>query len=186
MTLHSAQKVGGAKGRESHDCKHLLPSCYGYVSAKADVLAFLIGLQGRMATVQEIAEAAGYSKVAVRNVTSDMALARFVQETDGYPARYHVHIESWTALLGLRDKGSVHEGEPVVWRQWASLFTYLAQIHLLLSVPQSAYVLSSRARDILEEHQVAFSRNQIIVPDPNDYQGASYLEGLSLWSTNML
>ena len=40
----------------------------------------------------------------------------------------------------------------------------------------SPYVLSSRARDLMERHRIAFTRNQISIPYPDDYAGEAYIE----------
>ena len=164
------------------------------------ILAFLIGLRGSMATVQEMAEATGYTKAAVRSAASDMALARFVQETTEYPVRYFVLTEPRTAMLGLDGQTDVSQEEQrrsvaPAWRHWASLFAFLAQAHYLLhgNGETSDYLLSSRARDLFEQHHRAFSTNHIIVPNPKEYRGASYLKGfletvetLRQWATSNL
>jgi hypothetical protein len=39
----------------------------------------------------------------------------------------------------------------------------------------TAYVQSTRARDLMKRHRTDFARNQIKIPSPGDYPGEEYL-----------
>lgn len=66
------------------------------VSAKADVLTYLLGIGGNLATVQSMAEATGYTEATARGAASDMALADLIREAEGRP----VSITSRTRSRG--------------------------------------------------------------------------------------
>ncbi len=146
------------------------------VSAKPDVLAFLIGISDRAATVQEIERATGYAGVTIRDATRDLVQARFIREMDERPMRYYARREQWAALLQL---GSQGQTDMPVWRSWKTVFAFLAHVDELARScaveSASAYVQSSRARDVFLIHQRAFTDNRIDVPDPRDFRGAAYL-----------
>lgn len=150
------------------------------VGAKADVIAYLLGTRGAWASVKDIALATGYSTVAVRTATSDMALGRFVRETGGRPARYSALAEQWAGLLQL-------PGDPPVaprWHAWSEIFAFLAGAGAWASSVRTAtapgpHVLASRARDLMEAHADAFTLDRIEVPDPAGFPGLEAVEGLA-------
>lgn len=148
------------------------------VNAKADALSFLLGIGGESATVQDIASAISYSTVAVRNALKDMVLARLIHETPDHPASYYVYLEPWAMVLDLEEPGRT---KPPAWTYWYPVHAFLANAYVLFKQAdeeaKSAYVLSSKARDIAEEFGRAFSKNRILIPRPPDYRGAVYLEG---------
>lgn len=165
------------------------------VGAKSDTLAFLLGLRGAWANVRTISHATSYSEVTIRKAVSDMTLARLVREKRGRPAEYSAPNEAWSTLLDLdwpsKEMGTAPELPR--WRYWAEVFAYLA--HVLewsrlrdLPVNQSHRVLASRARDVLEAHRLAFTFNDIRVPDPAMFDGLEVLacmgqtsEALASW-----
>lgn len=123
------------------------------VSAKADVIALLLGLE-RAATVRDIAEAAGYTTVAVRSALSEVALAGFATETGATPTAYRAtRREAWTELLNA---------PPLAWGFWAERYAVLLDIAAWGAQAEargwSAYVASSKARDLTERHARAFRR----------------------------
>ena len=150
------------------------------VSAKADVLAYLLGTRNAWASVRDIARATGYSTVAVRTATSEMALARFVHETGDRPARYSAPSASWAGLLELA-------GEPPVaprWHAWSELFAFLAGVAEWASVvaAQDApgdRVLASQARDLMDRHGPALTLERVGAPDPAGFRGLEAVEGLA-------
>ena len=148
------------------------------VSAKADVLAYLLGIGERSASTQETAEATQYSRVTVGGALGDMARAGFIQETTGRPARYFAPAHPWAQLLELNGRGGTSEDAPA-WRHWAGVFAFLACADRLAQVTggESDYLVSSRARDLYERYANALEENRIQVPQPRDYRGAAYLEG---------
>ncbi len=145
------------------------------VSAKTDVLAFLLGIEERPATIQAIASTTGYSGVTVRDATRDMALARLIRSTDEHPVSYYARCKPWAG-------DGAHEAAAPAWRYWSSIFAFLAQVDDLArsraAEEGSAYVQSSLARDHYEVHRSAFSNNRIDVPNPDDYPGTAYIIGL--------
>ena len=99
------------------------------VGAKADLLAFLLGIDSERASTKEAAEALGYTEVAVRAAAQEMALARFVEGAPGRPARYAADPEAWVGLLGFGGGGPQGGGgAPPAWRHWAGVFAFLAGV----------------------------------------------------------
>lgn len=152
------------------------------VSAKADVLAFLLGIDERQATIQAIERATGYAGVTVRDATRDMTLARLIQETNGHPVSYYARRKPWALLLepgGLHTSSEAKQPDLPCWRFWSALFAFLAHVDRLAcsGATDSDYVQSSLARDLYENHRSAFTNNRVDVPDPGDYRGAAYLTG---------
>lgn len=153
------------------------------VSAKADVLAYLLGINEREVSTQETADATAYSRATVGGALGDMARAGFIRETGDRSARYFAPARPWTRLLGFGDRPGPGDGtasdRPPPWRYWSGLFAFLAKTDRWAqgADDSSGYVLSSRARDLFERHKPAFERNRIDVPRPEEYRGADYLEG---------
>ena len=178
--------AGGRKGKGADSPRLGAPSALvlrlraGFgVSAKADVLAYLLGIGERPAGTQETAEATKYSRATVGNALGDMTQAGFIQETSERPARYFAPVRLWTELLRLDGQHSAPEGAPS-WRYWAGAFAFLAHVDRLAqgADEKSTYLLSSRARDLYKRYESAFERNRIQVPRPERYRGPAYLEGL--------
>jgi hypothetical protein len=142
------------------------------VGIKADVLGFLLGMQGNWASARDITEATSYTSQAVRRALEDMAVARFLEVARQIPAKYRVDPRGWMELLGIR-------GSPPPWRDWQPVFAFIGDLSERAegeaSLKASPYIISSRARDVFERHQSAFRRNRIAVPDPRDYPGEKYL-----------
>ena len=148
------------------------------VSAKADVLTFLLGIGERHATIQAIERATGYAGVTVRDATRDMAMARLIKETGERPVSYYALRRPSTALFDLG--GDSKDGEAIpVWRFWTSVFAFLVHVDEMTRsetvASGSEYMQSSHARDLFETHRSAFINNRLDVPDPEDYRGAAYL-----------
>lgn len=123
------------------------------VSAKADVVAVLLGLE-RAATVREVAEATGYTTVAVRGALGEVTLAGFAEAMGETPATYRAtRREAWAGLLG---------GEPPTWGFWAERFAVLLDVAAWGERAEaggwSEYVAASKARDLAERHARAFRR----------------------------
>ena len=126
------------------------------VSAKADVFAVLLGTE-RPATVRQLAEASGYSTVAVRVALGEMALASAVVPTGGSPAAYRVHeVGRWSAVLA--------GGPRPVWGHWAETFAVLLAVGDWgrRAEAWSPYVASSKARDLVTLHGRAL---RLVAPD---------------------
>lgn len=170
------------------------------VGAKADLLAFLLGLRGAWASTKVISFATGYSTVAVRNAANEMTLARLIRETHGRPAEYLAPPGPWAALLELHAgrQESTSNPEMPEWRFWSEIFGFLAHVIALSRTARSAAssserVIASRARDLLEDHAMAFKFNNIRVPPPEMFKGRAATRGLlgtvqavSAWSNESL
>jgi hypothetical protein len=144
------------------------------VHARADVLAFLLGVAPASATAREVAEATGYGPVPARRALEAMATARILGAGDSRPARYHAEAERWAALLG---------GTPAPrWRYWQPLFAFLAAA-LPPARPaeavaeRSPFLRSSEERQLVLTHRAAFGLNRIAVPEHSDYVAEEYLAG---------
>lgn len=144
------------------------------VGVKADFVAFLLATGGAWATVKGIAEGLSYTPRAIRRAGDDLVAARFIQAATGSPAAYRADPKAWAALLGL-------SGKPPAWRYWSPVLALVADLAEWpmqgSALPKAnAYVLSTHARDLVERHQIAFARNQIKIPHPEDYPGETYLQ----------
>lgn len=155
------------------------------VGAKADTLAFLLGLRGAWASASVIAYATGYSPVAVRQAAGEMALAHLIRETEGRPTEYTAPARQWADLLELVS-GSGGGGSPPQlppWRFWSQIAAFLVGVmecrRSAADDLQRPHVLASRARDLVEAHSRAFKLNDIAVPPVRAFPGLEMFEGLT-------
>lgn len=154
------------------------------ISAKADVLAYLLGAEERPARTQAIADATHYSRATVANALKDLCDAGFIQKTTDAVAQYVAVLDQWAPILNgpqpIPDMPSAADGPPV-WRYWAGLFAFLADADRWMrdTAAASDYVRSSKARDVFEHHRAALEANQIRVPRPETYRGPDYLVGFA-------
>ena len=164
----------GKRGREPRLTPHpalMLRLRAGFgVGVKADLLAILLAMGGSDATVRNLAQASAYTPAAVRRAAQEMEAAAFIRGTHDRPVTYYVEPERWTALL---DEGGT-EGSGQGWRSFAQIFAFLAWVDAWGEEQRdaSAYVASTKARDLYETHRPAFEDNRIPVPDP----GTDYLD----------
>jgi hypothetical protein len=157
------------------------------VGMKADVLAYLLGMVGARRTVQQAARATRYYPRAVRRALEELAAARFVMTAATAPVSYYVDPDAWTAVLGLRDG-------PAPWVPWARAFPLIRRILAWLDDPgaarASAYLRSSSARDLGEEHLGVFQDFGVSPPSPEAFPGEAYLEpfmgSVRLWAERLL
>lgn len=190
-----AEKPGDASERERKGPKepHLrspsslllrLRAGFG-VSAKADVLAFLLGTGEQEATVKKAVRATGYSRATISGALGDLSRAGFIRESGGRPVEYHAPTEPWKAVLfapkpgrSEEDAHGLNRKEPK-WRYWGQLFAFLARTREWASEAESLseYMASTKARDLFEEFQWVLEANRIQVPQPIRYQGNDYLDG---------
>ena len=145
---------GAAEARLTHPTALVLRlrAAFG-VSAKADVVAVLLGLE-RAATVREVAEATGYTTVAVRGALGEVALAGFAEVTGETPAAYRATRRgAWGQFLG---------GGPSAWGHWSERYAALLDVAAWGERAEAAgwsdYVAASKARDLAEHHARAFRR----------------------------
>lgn len=141
------------------------------VGIVADLLPFLISLKGDWAGARMIAKATDYSVYSVRRTADNMAAGQLIERTREKPAQYRANIEKWSNLLGI-------DRDLPRWRFWQKIYSLAAT--LILGEEngewdgQSQYLLSSRLRDLVENHEEAFVLNQMQFPDPRRYPGEQY------------
>lgn len=142
------------------------------VGIKADVLAFLLGIHGGRATVQHIARATAYYERAVRRALEEMAVARLVLPLQTAPASYRTDAKLWAPVLGF-------DPDPPLWRAWHVTFAFVAQaldlVEREVAKGSSAYVISSRARDLMERQGPVLDESVLRIPI-EDRAGEEYLE----------
>jgi hypothetical protein len=150
------------------------------VGTKSDLLAFLLALRGAEATVAAIAEATAYSTRALRTAAEELVLAGFAKRVDASPVAYCVDHRAWAGLLHLRNPMGVRGPEVPAWRYWASVFAFLADVLDWTAEAEaaewSAYVASSRARDLVRDHAGPLRAVRMRLPDPREPGGAAFLE----------
>ncbi|WP_022836931.1 helix-turn-helix domain-containing protein [Salisaeta longa] len=160
------------------------------ISAKADVLAYLLGIEERSARTRAIADATHYSRATVANALKDLCDAGFIQKTTGAVAEYVAVFDQWAPILngpqsppGVSSAANTSSAadEAPVWRYWAGLFAFLADADQWIrdTAAASDYLRSSSARDVFGRHRAALENNQIRVPSPKSYRGPAYLEGFA-------
>lgn len=153
------------------------------VNAKADLLSLLLGLAGTAADLKVIAAATAYTERALRTATDEMSLAGFIHEIEGRPSSYYTEPGAWGQVLQTyRTNGEVLQMEPAFppWRFWPAVFVFLAQVIEWADASESedwsAYVASSRARDILADHQPRLRQAQVGLPSLGPARGAEFLQ----------
>lgn len=152
------------------------------VGSKADLLAFLLSLRGAEAPVSAIAGAAAYSPRALRSSAEELVAAGFVKRVEGSPLVYCADHRAWSTLLHLRNPGGARGPEVPAWRYWAAVFAFLAEVLAWAAEAEaeewSAYVASSRARDLVQDHTAPLRAARLRLPDPHEPGGAAFLEDL--------
>lgn len=156
------------------------------VGARADVLAFLLGLRGSMARASLVSEATGYSPTAVRSAADEMATAHLIRKVAGHPNEYYAPPRPWVELLELYPPEPGLEPdqvpEPPPWRFWSGLFPFLADVitwgeEAVADPDLGERVLASRARDLLERHRSALASTGMQEPATARSRGAEFLVG---------
>jgi hypothetical protein len=147
---------------------------------RADLLAFLLALRGAEASVSTVAGATGYSGSAVRAAAEEMVLGGFAKRVDAAPVAYCADHRAWAGVLGLRGALATRGPDVPPWRYWALVFAFLADVLAWADEAEaeewSAYVASSRARDLVEDHARALRTAKLRLPDPRAPGGAAFLE----------
>ncbi len=155
------------------------------VGAKADVLVYLLGMQGQPSSVSQIATAIHYTKSSVRNAASDMSSARLLRETDGRPAEFTAPLGPWAELLELTSSAPV-AGAPTsvpVWTHWASLFSFLAWVtdwadRAKSTTGPQVHLLASEARDIVKRGGRTLQIEGVRTPPIDRFPGKQAASGL--------
>lgn len=147
------------------------------VGAKADVLTYLLGIGEESVPTRTVTEATAYSRATVRGALKDLSRAGFIEKRSGRPARYRAPLGPWGTLLWHEAQSST----PPRWRHWHVLFAFLAEAlqWARQARGQSAYVRSTRARDIFKAHARAFEANRIRAPRPENYEASAYLDAFA-------
>lgn len=152
------------------------------VGLPADILTFLLSLQGSWASARVMAEATQYTIYGIRRTADRMAAAQLIESRTEKPLEYRADSKTWKPVLGLA-------GEVPPWRFWHQTYSFVADLmgrveEGELEAP-SAYILSSRLRDLAEKHQDALRLNQISVPEPSQFVGDEYLAGFEEIAANL-
>jgi hypothetical protein len=150
------------------------------VSAKSDVLAFLLAQDGEPAAPREIARAVAYADKNVRVAARDLVTGGFLEERDSYPVAYASRPGFARGIVRLLSRDNSPEAVPN-WCHWAAVYAFLLSVMSwededALTNP---YVLSSRARDLFIHYRWLFRSAELRVPDPKHYPGEQYLPAFS-------
>jgi hypothetical protein len=142
------------------------------VGVAADLLSFLISLGGDWAGARRIAQAIDYSVYSIRRVADNMASAQLIERTQAKPVQFRAKVGLWQELSSLAE-------ELPEWRFWHQVYSFAAKIIIASERGEwndlSPYLLSSRLRDLAEDHQDAYILNRIDYPDPRKHAGDEYL-----------
>ncbi len=165
-----------------------LRSAFG-VSVKSDLLATMLGLGDRSASLSELALATQYNKSAVGRALGDLAAARMIYRNQDFPTghvSYSLSPVRWKDVLTL---DSVNNLAPS--RGWVEVLSYAAKFLRWAAERERSsttdYVLGTTWRTLAEESWPVFVRTRIvneygpgpIAPDPNVL--AEYHERLTWW-----
>jgi hypothetical protein len=169
------------------------------VGAKADLLTFLLGLQGAAAELKRIALATAYSDRAMRTAAEEMALARFIDYVEGPPSVYRADAKAWGGVLEFHQATTRHAADSGVprWHFWSIASAFLTAVieweRQASREGWSDYVASSRARDLMEMHRRRLRYTDVAVTDAGDARGEAYLgsfrdvvEQVSTWARRSL
>lgn len=154
------------------------------VNAKADLMALLLGLRGAAADLKVITAAVGYTERSVRTATAEMVLAGFVREIPGRPSSFYVEPRPWAAALQSY-RIDPPENRPALppWHYWATGFSFLTAVDYWGRRAEeegwSAYVASSRARDVYERYQRPLAQTGISLPPAESVAGTTFLDVFS-------
>lgn len=153
------------------------------VGAKADLLAFLLGLRGAPAAVSLMSAATAYSGRAMRTAAEEMALAGFIERLDTAPVAYAADHTAWAGVLRLYRLSASRTPDVPQWRYWSVVFAFLADVDCWARDADeqgwSPYVASSRARDLVSDHARHVRIAGLRLPDPTAMGGAAFLEDLA-------
>jgi len=142
------------------------------VGIKADVLAYLVGIAGGNATIQQISGATCYYSRAVRRAVEELAAAGFIETLSTAPASYRASLEDWQRVM------EIDVDDPPAWRPWAKVYAFVTEVSRWLehSIPNSETVAASEARDISTKHQEVLDAAGVRQTRPEQYPGAAFLE----------
>ena len=158
------------------------------VGLSADILTFLLSRRGAWASARAIAEATDYSVYSIRRAADKMMEAGLVEGTGRKPVEYRVDPKPWSQVLA-------QDGDVPPWRHWSQAYAFvadfLAQAEAGALQAPSAYLLSSRLRDLIEKHQDGLRLTQIAPPVASRRPGEEYIaaveqvaENIARWMTS--
>ncbi len=153
------------------------------IGLKSDILCYLLGQRGSVATSSDVSNAIGYTERNTRTAGDDLVEAGLAVRDDYSPqTTYGVPAPAWTQLLST----AVHvdaDSLPDVarWRNWFEVFAFLA--HVLVTAGRakhgwSDYVIESRARDLVEEHYPRLIRAGVLTWNGQMARESSGLDSL--------
>jgi hypothetical protein len=145
------------------------------ITVKADLVTMLLGTPGVWLTVKDMATSLGYTPQSIRRAADDLVAACLIRVTGTTPAGYMLDPSPWAGVLGT-------PATLPPWRHWVPVFAFVAALGDWMPTEadlkgMTDYLLSSRARDFVADHQAAFTQNQIAIPQMNYYPGDAYLAG---------
>jgi hypothetical protein len=137
------------------------------VGAKADVLAFLLGIRGSRVVVREIADACGYSAPTIKAAADDLARSRFIRRLEHRPAEYYAPPGPWAEILEVDVLPE--------WRFWVATFAFLtAAADWAGSVERGdldGRLAASGARDLIDRHMAVMHLESLPARDPRGLKG---------------
>jgi hypothetical protein len=144
------------------------------VGVKADLLTYLLTIQGAPQTAMDIAAATGYTDKTIRVAARELFMAGFAEESSEYPVRYSTSPQfssSFVRLLYHEDKVAIPK-----WCHWAQVLPFLLRIaHWRDDVLLDEYLAASAARDLYEEFDTTFRALGMRMPRPESHKGSAYL-----------
>jgi hypothetical protein len=140
----------------------------------------LLGLDRAAADLKMIAAATGYTERAIRTATEEMTLAGFIEEIEGRPPSYCADPAAWARVLQANRLDSTRPVPALPrWRFWAAGFSFLAGVidwaEKVEKSAWSAYVSSSRARDVYELNSRRLRQAGVDVQPAGVIRGEDYL-----------
>jgi hypothetical protein len=135
------------------------------VGTKADVLGYLLGIEGKSASVRDISSATVYTVAAIRRATEDMAVAHLIHSTTGPPVAYRADPSAWRRVLALK-------GQPP-WRNWHQRFAFAAAFLAwteALTDTVSDYAAGVKGRELMQQHRSAFALDLLAAVSDHDAQ----------------
>lgn len=175
------------------------------VGAKADLLAFLLGVASARSehagwpSASGIAAAISYSVASTRRAATDMSLAGLVEARADRPVRYSVDASAWSRVLLPRGPGvAEHDDVAAIdaaldlpaWCFWSQMFAFLAACTELGDDPTftaaAPVVQASHLRDLAERFRRPLAWNGIEWPDPRRFPGQLYGEAFARIVTSVV
>lgn len=143
------------------------------VSVKSDVLAQLLSHTDTVFSVKDLADALGYTDVAIRSAVADLVQTQWVAAKGTRPLQVFVRAEPWRPLLQVDE---LPKGRPLA--AISALLVHLA-VELRKNAHLTAYLQASRVRDVVEAHHPQIAPHAPALPSHG--MGEAYLDGVMGW-----